>query len=90
MQWKLSEEQDAYQSTLRGWLEKVASSSTLRGWLDAGDEEAFESRMAGDGWSGVGVPEEAGGQGGGLVELALTAEELARAGVPSACTCRPD
>jgi alkylation response protein AidB-like acyl-CoA dehydrogenase len=84
VQWKLSEEQNAYQSTLRGWLENVASSSTLRGWLDAGDKETFESRMASDGWSGVGVPEEAGGRGGGLVELALTAEELARAGVPSA------
>jgi alkylation response protein AidB-like acyl-CoA dehydrogenase len=82
--WKLSEEQDAYQETLRAWLGDVAPSGTLRDWLDAADEETFESRMAGDGWSGVGVPEEAGGQGGGLVELALTAEELARAGVPSA------
>lgn len=84
MQWKLSEEQDAYRETLRAWLGDVAPSGILRGWLDAADEETFESRMSGDGWSGVGVPEEAGGQGGGLVELALTAEELARAGAPSA------
>src|SRR4051812_27552023 len=34
--------------------------------------------------AGVGIPEELAGQGGGIVELALTAEELGRAGAPSA------
>ncbi|WP_235825576.1 acyl-CoA dehydrogenase family protein [Candidatus Frankia alpina] len=40
--------------------------------------------MRADGWSGVGVAEDVGGQGGGMVELALTAEELARHTAPSA------
>ena len=84
MQWTLAEEQDAYRSALRGWLTATAPSAVLRGWLDAGDATAFERRFVDDGWAGVGLPEELGGQGGGLVELALTAEELARAAAPSA------
>ncbi|MGW1026777.1 acyl-CoA dehydrogenase family protein [Streptomyces sp. NPDC002577] len=84
MQWKLSEEQDAYQKTFRGWLADVAPSATVRRWLDTEDDSAFESRFVADGWAGVGLPEELGGQGGGLVELALTAEELAGAAAPSA------
>ena len=84
MQWKLSEEQVAYQEAIRGWLEDAAPPSKVRGWLDGGDPSPFEERFAADGWPGVGIAEELGGQGGGTVELALTAEELARAGVPSA------
>lgn len=84
MQWKLSEEQVAYQEAIRGWLEDVASVGQVREWLDAGDTASFETRFAADGWPGVGIAEELGGQGGGTVELALTAEELARAGAPSA------
>jgi alkylation response protein AidB-like acyl-CoA dehydrogenase len=84
MQWKLSEEQDAYQKAFREWLADVASAETVRRWADAGDASAFESRFVADGWAGVGLAEDLGGQGGGLVELALTAEELARAAAPSA------
>ncbi|MGW6356327.1 acyl-CoA dehydrogenase family protein [Streptomyces sp. NPDC055092] len=84
MDWKLSEEQDAYQKTFRDWLAGIAPSATVRQWLDAEDDPAFESRFVSGGWSGVGLAEDLGGQGGGLVELALTAEELARAAVPSA------
>ncbi|MFJ8996211.1 acyl-CoA dehydrogenase family protein [Streptomyces sp. NPDC102279] len=83
MQWKLSEEQDAYQQTVRDWLADVAPSEKVRQWLDAADHSAFTARFVADGWAGVGIPEDLGGQGGGLVELALTAEELARAAVPS-------
>ncbi|WP_328611194.1 acyl-CoA/acyl-ACP dehydrogenase [Amycolatopsis sp. NBC_00345] len=84
MEWKLSDEQITYQETLRGWLSDTASAATVRAWLDEGDERTFEAQFVRDGWSGVGIPEALGGQGGGLVELALTAEELARAAVPSA------
>jgi len=82
--WKLSAEQEAYQEAFRGWLSNVAPSQTVRRWLDEADAAAFESRFAADGWAGVGLPEGLGGQGGGLIELALTAEELARAAAPSA------
>jgi alkylation response protein AidB-like acyl-CoA dehydrogenase len=82
--WKLSAEQQAYQEAFRGWLSDVAPARTVRRWLDEADASAFESRFAADGWAGVGLPEGLGGQGGGLIELALTAEELARATAPSA------
>ncbi|HZX37536.1 MAG TPA: acyl-CoA dehydrogenase family protein [Streptomyces sp.] len=84
MQWKLTEEQNAYRKTLRGWLADVAPPEAVRRWLNTGNASAFVSRFVADGWAGVGLPENIGGQGGGLVELALTAEELGRAAVPSA------
>lgn len=84
MGWKLSTEQRAYQEAFRDWLAAVAPPQTVRGWLDQGDMSSFASRLAADGWAGVGLPENLGGQGGGLIELALTAEELARAAAPSA------
>jgi alkylation response protein AidB-like acyl-CoA dehydrogenase len=82
--WNLSPEQDAYQEAFGGWLSDVAAPDVVRRWLDAGDATAFEKLFADGGWGGVGLPEDLGGQGGGLVELALTAEELARAAAPSA------
>ena len=84
MPWALTEEQDTYQEVFRGWLADAAPPAAVRGWLDAGDPAAFESRFAASGFAGVGLPEDLGGEGGGLVELALTAEELARAAAPSA------
>ena len=84
MQWNLSPEQDAYQEAFRDWLSDVAAPDTVRRWLDAGDAAAFEQLFTSGGWSGVGLPEELGGQGGGLVELALTAEGLAAVAAPSA------
>jgi alkylation response protein AidB-like acyl-CoA dehydrogenase len=84
VQWKLSEEQTAYRDAFRGWLQSVTSSGQVREWLDARDPSVFEGRFVADGWAGVGFEEEFGGQGGGLVELAITAEELARVAAPSA------
>lgn len=84
MRWELSDEQADFRSVLRAWLVERCSSSTLRGWLDACDTTPFERSFAEEGWAGVGSPEDLGGQGGGLVELALTAEELGRAAAPSA------
>jgi alkylation response protein AidB-like acyl-CoA dehydrogenase len=84
MEWKLSEEQEAYREALRDWLAAVAPSGTVRAWQAAGDAVTFQDRFTRDGMAGVGIAEEVGGQGGGVVELALTAEELARAAAPSA------
>jgi alkylation response protein AidB-like acyl-CoA dehydrogenase len=84
VEWKLSQEQEAYAKAFRDWLSDVAPPQTVRRWLDEADASAFEARFAADGWAGVGLPESLGGQGGGLIELALTAEELARAAAPSA------
>jgi alkylation response protein AidB-like acyl-CoA dehydrogenase len=84
MRWELSEEQDLFVSSLREWLQERAESSTVRRWLDAGDHTAFERLFVEEGWAGVGFDEDFGGQGGGVLELALTARELGRAAAPSA------
>jgi alkylation response protein AidB-like acyl-CoA dehydrogenase len=84
MHWELSEEQDLFVSSLREWLQERAKSSTVRGWLDAGDHTQFERLFVEEGWAGVGFNEGVGGQGGGMLELALTAREMGRAAVPSA------
>jgi alkylation response protein AidB-like acyl-CoA dehydrogenase len=82
MEWKFSEEQDAYAEALQDWLSGAVDSEKRHGWFDSGGALDFTGSFARD-WAGVGIPEEAGGQGGGLVELALTAEHLARVDAPS-------
>jgi alkylation response protein AidB-like acyl-CoA dehydrogenase len=84
MRWELSEEQELFTTSLREWLSERAGSKVVRGWLDAGDVASFEQLFVGEGWAGVGFDEELGGQGGGLLELALIARELGRAAAPSA------
>jgi alkylation response protein AidB-like acyl-CoA dehydrogenase len=84
MHWELSEEQELFTTSLREWLHERAGSTAVRGWLDAGDPAGFERLLVGEGWAGVGFDEALGGQGGGLLELALTARELGRAAAPSA------
>src|SRR6201997_5904556 len=84
MRWELSEEQELFTSSLREWLGRRAKPATVRDWLDAGDPASFERLFAHEGWAGVGFAEEVGGQGGGLLELALTARELGRVAAPSA------
>lgn len=83
MHWELSEEQDLYATSLREWLEEHADSQNVRKWLDLGHGAAFEQRLVKEGWASVGFDESIGGQGGGLLELALTARELGRAAAPS-------
>jgi alkylation response protein AidB-like acyl-CoA dehydrogenase len=84
MHLELSDEQQLFTTSLRAWLGERAASSSVRGGLDAGDPGAFERLFVGEGWAGVGFAEDLGGQGGGLLELALTARELGRAAAPSA------
>jgi alkylation response protein AidB-like acyl-CoA dehydrogenase len=84
MRWELSQEQELFTTSLREWLAERAGSAAVRGWLDAGDPSSFERLFIGEGWAGVGFDEELGGQGGGLLELALTARELGRVAAPSA------
>src|ERR1700683_1097460 len=84
MHLELSDEQELFITSLREWLGERAGSASVRGWLDTGEPAAFERLFVGDGWAGVGFDEDLGGQGGGLLELALTARELGRAVAPSA------
>ncbi|WP_243794939.1 acyl-CoA dehydrogenase family protein [Saccharopolyspora gloriosae] len=84
MRWTLTEDQELFRSSFQGWLERFAPAEAVRGWLDSGDPSAFERRFADEGWFAIGSPEECGGQGGGLVELALAAEQLGGCAAPSA------
>ena len=83
MRWALDPEQDMLVEAFSGWLQSVAPPAKVRGWLDAADPSEFEAALAAEGWLALGVPENAGGLGGGLLELALSAEQLARGATPS-------
>jgi alkylation response protein AidB-like acyl-CoA dehydrogenase len=83
MRWELSEEQCLFQDALQAWLSTQCSPAAVREWQRSEDPGPYEqSLLAGD-WLGVGTPEELGGQGGGLIELALAAEAFGRAAAPS-------
>ncbi len=83
MRWALDPEQLMLQDALAGWLRRVATPAAVRGWLDASDSSAFDSAVTQEGWLALGTAEQRGGQGGGLLELALAAEQFARVAVPS-------
>ncbi|MDV2477112.1 acyl-CoA dehydrogenase [Rhodococcus zopfii] len=83
MRWELSEEQEMFTEALDGWLERFAGSADVRKWGESGDPSEFEQKFLEEGWFSAGLPEEIGGQGGGLLELALTAEALGRYAAPS-------
>lgn len=85
MHWELSDEQSLYADSVREWLAARAAPETVRAWLEAGDQRSLDNALIEDGWAGVGFDESVGGQGGGVLELALTARELGRTAAPSGC-----
>lgn len=70
-----------FQATLREFLQREVPSSYVRE-IDRKEEFPWQlwEKFADFGLLGVGMPEEYGGNGGGLVELAIVLEELAYAG----------
>src|SRR5437763_9494347 len=86
----LTEEHLALAESVRGWAGHAAPASVIRSAVDAGDHGAALYRdtlrpgLAAQGLLGLHLPEALGGQGAGLPELAVAAEELARALVPGA------
>ncbi|MCU1643050.1 MAG: acyl-CoA dehydrogenase [Nocardia sp.] len=84
MRWELSEEQELFRESFAGWLDRFAPPESTRHWADSADPSAFDGSFSAAGWSATGFPEEIGGVGGGLLELALAAEELGRRAAPSA------
>ncbi|MET4165778.1 MULTISPECIES: acyl-CoA dehydrogenase family protein [Gordonia] len=83
MHWELSDEQEMFASSLREWIGAKFPTETVRELQSGGDAAKFGSALVGEGWWGVGYPEEAGGEGGGVLELALAAREFGRAAVPN-------
>ena len=80
----ISEEHEALRQAARRFLETHCPPSVPRATLDVEDElvPPFWADLAGLGWLGLHVPESHGGQGYGLVELAVVLEELGRAVAP--------
>jgi alkylation response protein AidB-like acyl-CoA dehydrogenase len=55
----------------------------VREWVLEGAESDASGLAERQGWTGIGIDEDAGGQGGGHMELAILAEELGRGAVPA-------
>src|SRR4051812_49925257 len=83
MDLSLSPAEEEFRDQLRSWIEANNPGST-----PDGDDDTFEHRVAWQrklnerGWAGLTWPEEYGGAGATLVEMAIFFEELARAGAP--------
>jgi alkylation response protein AidB-like acyl-CoA dehydrogenase len=83
MRFAFDDEQKMLQDALRGVLNRSVPASRVRAWAEEDDLAAFDAFAAENGWQGLGTDEDDGGQGGGLVELAIFFEEIGRAVAPS-------
>src|SRR5919108_2596364 len=80
----LTEEHEALAESVRGFAERNIPATVVRAALEADEESrpSFWPALAEQGLLGLHVPEEHGGQGFGLLELAVVLEELGRAAAP--------
>ncbi|GAA3734383.1 acyl-CoA dehydrogenase [Salinactinospora qingdaonensis] len=80
----ITEEQRALAGVAREFLRARGGLAPARDSLDTATEELPDlwDELADLGWLGLAVPEEYGGQGGGLPELAILAEEMGRCLTP--------
>jgi len=83
-----TEFQQKTRDTAREFLEQKCPKSLLRELesSDSGHSAQLWQEIAGLGWTGLGVPEEYGGLGGGLVDLAVIVEEMGYAAYMSPFT----
>jgi alkylation response protein AidB-like acyl-CoA dehydrogenase len=79
---QLTDEQEFLQESVAGVLAREATFKDVRAWTESNDVAPADVLAARQGWTGIGLEEELGGQGGGVVELAVLAEQLGRAAVP--------
>ena len=85
MYFDLNDEQQAIKSTAREFLAARYKSERIRELAESerGFEQSDWDEMAELGWPGLALPEEWGGQGLGIVDLAVLFEELGYALAPS-------
>ena len=85
MYFDLNDEQQAIRSTARDFLAARYKSERIRELAESehGFEQSDWQEMAELGWTGLALPEEWGGQGLGIVELAVLFEEMGYALAPS-------
>jgi alkylation response protein AidB-like acyl-CoA dehydrogenase len=85
MDLSFTDEQQFLRESVRGTIDREAPLPRVRDWV-LGDRVEHGGALAlavRQGWTGIGIPEESGGQGGNLLELAILAEELGRGAVPA-------
>jgi alkylation response protein AidB-like acyl-CoA dehydrogenase len=80
MDFELSDDQQALQEAARDLLDDLAAPPRVRAALDVPDgyDTALWRAIVGQGWLGVELPEDRGGLGAGMVELAVLFEEVGR------------
>lgn len=84
----ITEEHRALAHSVRGWLARAAPPGEVRELLDAGSPAVPGARpahwkaLAGQGLTGVHLPQAYGGGGGALLDLAVVLEEAAYASLP--------
>lgn len=86
MDFDLSKPQKLLQGSARDFLARECKPARVRELMEtetAHDEKLWQA-IADQGWTGLNIPEEHGGLGLGLVELAVVAEEMGRACLPGA------
>jgi alkylation response protein AidB-like acyl-CoA dehydrogenase len=84
MNFAFTDDQTLLKNAARSVLDEQVKPAHVRAMMDdsAGYSEALWQEMAKLGWLGLPFPEEVGGAGLGLVELAILQEELGRAAYP--------
>jgi alkylation response protein AidB-like acyl-CoA dehydrogenase len=85
MDLSFTDEQQFLREAVRGAVARAASFEQVRAWVleESADHAPALALAAAQGWTGIGIPEDLGGQGGGLLEVAILAEELGRGAVPA-------
>ena len=84
MQFGLTETQQTLKNTVRKFLAAECPPAEVRRIMDTGTafDAALWRKMADQGWTGIIFPEEYGGFGMGMVEMAAALEEMGRALLP--------
>ncbi|MFD3970574.1 acyl-CoA dehydrogenase [Streptomyces cyaneofuscatus] len=84
----ITEEHRALAHSVRGWLARAVPPGEVRKLLDAGSpapcgvRPAYWEALAGQGLTGIHLPEEYGGGGGGVLDLAVVLEAVAYGSLP--------
>src|SRR5215207_2943374 len=77
-----NDEQEFLRDAVAGVVAREAQFTSVRAWAESGQLEDADALAVRQGWTGIGLDEEVGGQGGGTLELAVLAEQLGRGAVP--------
>jgi len=88
MDFKFTEEQEAFRQEVRDFLEEELRKGTFEpscdGWIQGYSPE-FTKKVAEKGWIGLTWPKEYGGGGRSNIERLILTEEMLRCGAPAAC-----